>query len=160
MDEVLVRTAVQSDFYEIMRLAMQATEENAFVEPDVGKLAEPIYGVLTKQMPGIIGVIGAVGGPLEAAILLNIGEMWYSKQRIIEEKAIFVDPEFRAAKGGRARKLAEFAKNVSDELGMPLSIGVLSNERTEAKARLYTRVFGEPAGVYFLYNATTGLNKG
>jgi len=160
MDDVAVRTAVLDDFHEVMRLAISATEENAFIQPDVGKLAQPIYGVLTKQIPGIIGVIGPVGGKLEAAILLNIGEMWYSAERIIEEKAIFVDADFRSAKGGRARKLAEFAKSVSDELGLPLSIGVLSNDRTEAKVRLYARVFGEPAGVYFLYGAKTGLKKG
>jgi len=155
--EVEVRTGVVADFDEVMRLAIDATEENAFIRPDMAKLAMPIYGVLTKQIPGIIGVIGEVGGKLEGAILLNIGEMWYSKEQIIEEKAIFVDPEYRAAKGGRARKLAEFAKRVSDELELPLSIGVLSNSRTAAKMRLYERVFGEPAGVYFLYGAKTGM---
>jgi hypothetical protein len=155
--EVEVRTGVVDDFHEVMRLAVDATQENAFIAPDMAKLAMPIYGVLTKQIPGIIGVIGEVGGKLEGAILLNIGEMWYSKEQIIEEKAIFVDPEYRAAKGGRARKLAEFAKRVSDDTGLPLSIGVLSNSRTAAKMRLYERVFGEPAGVYFLYGAKTGI---
>ena len=155
--EIEVRTGVVDDFDEVMRLAIEATEENALTSPDMGKLAMPIYGVLSKQIPGIIGVIGPVGGSLEGAILLNIGEMWYSKEQIIEEKAIFVDPEFRSAKGGRARKLAEFAKRVSDELQMPLSIGVLSSSRTAAKMRLYERVFGEPSGVYFLYGAKTGM---
>ena len=155
--EVEVRTGVVEDFDEVMRLAIEATEENALTSPDMGKLASPIYGVLSKQIPGIIGVIGPVGGSLEGAILLNIGEMWYSKEQIIEEKAIFVDPQFRSAKGGRARKLAEFAKQVSDALQLPLSIGVLSSSRTAAKMRLYERVFGEPSGVYFLYGAKTGM---
>jgi hypothetical protein len=155
--EVEVRTGVVDDFDEVMRLAIEATEENALTSPDMGKLAMPIYGVLSKQIPGIIGVIGPVGGSLEGAILLNIGEMWYSKEQIIEEKAIFVDPQFRSAKGGRARKLAEFAKQVSDALQLPLSIGVLSSSRTAAKMRLYERVFGEPSGVYFLYGAKTGM---
>jgi hypothetical protein len=155
--EVEVRTGVVEDFDEVMRLAIEATQENALTQPDMEKLAMPIYGVLSKQIPGIIGVIGPVGKSLEGAILLNIGEMWYSKEQIIEEKAIFVDPEFRSAKGGRARKLAEFAKQVSNELQMPLSIGVLSSSRTAAKMRLYERVFGEPSGVYFLYGAKTGM---
>jgi hypothetical protein len=155
--EVEVRTGVVDDFDEVMRLAIEATEENALTSPDMEKLAMPIYGVLSKQIPGIIGVIGPVGGSLEGAILLNIGEMWYSKEQIIEEKAIFVDPQFRSAKGGRARKLAEFAKQVSDALQLPLSIGVLSSSRTAAKMRLYERVFGEPSGVYFLYGAKTGM---
>lgn len=155
--EVEVRTGVLADFDECMRLAMSASSENAVTPPDPIKIAQPIYGVLSKQIPGIIGVIGEVGGRLEGAILLNIGEMWYSREPVIEERAIFVDPEFRSAKGGRARKLAEFAKRVSDEVGLPLSIGVLSNTRTAAKMRLYERVFGEPAGVYFLYGAKTGM---
>jgi hypothetical protein len=155
--EVEVRTGVVEDFDEVMRLAIEATQENALTQPDMEKLAMPIYGVLSKQIPGIIGVIGPVGKTLEGAILLNIGEMWYSKEQIIEEKAIFVDPEFRSAKGGRARKLAEFAKQVSNELQLPLSIGVLSSSRTAAKMRLYERVFGEPSGVYFLYGAKTGM---
>ena len=155
--EVEVRTGVVEDFDEVMRLAIEATQENALTQPDMEKLAMPIYGVLSKQIPGIIGVIGPVGKSLEGAILLNIGEMWYSKEQIIEEKAIFVDPEFRSAKGGRARKLAEFAKQVSDALQLPLSIGVLSSSRTAAKMRLYERVFGEPSGVYFLYGAKTGM---
>lgn len=155
--EVEVRTGVLADFDECMRLAMSASAENAFAAPNPLKIAQPIYGVLSKQIPGIIGVIGEVGGRLEGAILLNIGELWYSQEPVIEERAIFVDPEFRSAKGGRARKLAEFAKRVSDEIGLPLSIGVLSNERTAAKMRLYERVFGEPAGVYFLYGAKTGM---
>ena len=73
--EVEVRTGVEEDFHEVMRLAIDATQENAFIAPDMVKLAMPIYGVLTKQIPGIIGVIGEVGGRLEGAILLNIGEI-------------------------------------------------------------------------------------
>jgi hypothetical protein len=82
--------------------------------------------------------------------------MWYSDHEVLEEKAIFIHPDFRSAKGGRARKLCEFSKHVSDSLGVPLIIGVLSNHRTEAKIRLYERQFGKPSGAFFLYNATTG----
>lgn len=159
-DEIFVREGVVDDFPELMRLAIDATRENAFVEPNEMMLAEHMYAALSRNM-GIAGVIG--GGPgekLEGAIVLRIGPVWYSPEPILEEKAIYVAPEFRAAKGGRARKLAEWAKGVSENLGIPLAIGVLSNTRTEAKIRLYERVFGAPAGVYFLYNAKTGLDKG
>ena len=160
MAEIFVREGVAEDFNELMRLAVDATRENAFVEPDIEMLAQHMYAALTKQMGGA-GVIG--GGPgekLEGMIILRIGNMWYSQDPILDEKAIYVAPEFRSAKGGRARKLAEWAKDVSKNLGIPLAIGVLSNSRTEAKIRLYERVFGAPAGVYFLYNAKTGLTEG
>lgn len=160
MTEIFVRRGVVEDFNELMRLTMDATRENAFVQPDEMMLAEHMYAALINNM-GVAGVIGGEpGGPLEAAIVLRIGPVWYSQEPILEEKAIYVAPEFRSAKGGRARKLAEWAKGISENLGIPLSIGVLSNTRTEAKIRLYERVFGAPAGVYFLYNAKTGLTEG
>lgn len=159
MDEVTVRVGVEADFNGMMDLALAATQENAVVPPDINKMANTIWGALIRKT-GITGVIGPVGGKLEGAVLLSMGEMWYSGEMILEEKAIFVDPEYRSAKGGRARKLAEFAKMTATELEIPLAIGVLSSSRTEAKIRLYERVFGEPAGVYFLYNAKTGLSDG
>jgi len=157
MDEITVRVGTAADFNEMMRLSIAATEENAFIAPDIALLANQVWKSLTQQ-GGLVGVIGdTVGGKLEGAILLNIGPVWYSVEPVLEEKAIFVDPEYRAAKGGRARKLAEFAKTMAEELELPLAIGVLSNSRTEAKIRLYERTFGKPAGVYFLYNAKTGI---
>lgn len=159
MDDVVVRTGVEADFNGMMDISLAATRENAVVAPDIEKLALTIWGSLTRQT-GICGVIGPVGGKLEGMVLLSMGEMWYSKELILEEKAIFVDPEYRAAKGGRARKLAEFAKMTANALELPLAIGVLSSSRTEAKIRLYERVFGAPAGVYFLYGAKTGLSDG
>lgn len=157
MDDVVVRTGVEADFEGVMNLAMSATSENGIFPPTVEKVANVMWGALTRQN-GIIGVIGPVGGKLEGGVLLSAGELWYSNELILEEKAIFVDPKLRSAKGGRARKLAEFAKHAATELGVPLAIGVLSTTRTEAKIRLYERVFGKPAGVYFLYGAKTGLN--
>jgi len=157
MSEIKVRVGVPEDFNEMMRLSIAATQENAFIAPDIGLLANQVYKSLIQQN-GVVGVIGnKVGGKLQGAILLNIGPVWYSAEPVLEEKAIYVDPEYRAAKGGRARKLAEFAKGMAEELDLPLAIGVLSNSRTEAKIRLYERTFGKPAGVYFLYNAKTGI---
>lgn len=158
MDEVTVRTGTPEDFNAMMDWAQLATQENAFVIPDIEKLALVIWGALTIKT-GICGVVGPVGGKIEGAVLLSMGELWYSKELILEEKVIYVDPEYRSAKGGRARKLAEFAKTTADRLGVPLAIGVLSTSRTEAKIRLYERVFGAPAGVYFLYGAKTGLGR-
>jgi len=56
--------------------------------------------------------------------------------------------------------LCDFAKKVSDTIGLPLVIGVLSNQRTKGKIKLYERQFGEQSGAFFLYGATTGSYKG
>jgi hypothetical protein len=157
-DNLIIRIATPEDVDDVMNLAMSACDENGFVNPDPKKLLAEIWPAL-KQDHGLVGLIGEAGGKPEGAILLKIGKMWYSDDDVIEEKAIFIHPDYRNAKGGRARRLCEFSKKVSSELGIPLIIGVLSNNRTEAKVRMYQRIFGEPSGAFFLYNAQTGHLK-
>lgn len=150
-----VRIGTPKDVHDIMELALSACGENGFVDPNPQKLLAEIWPALNLDR-GLIGIIGSEGEKPEAAVLLRVGSMWYSDADVLEEKAIFVHPEYRNAKGGRARRLCEFSKQVSDGLGIPLIIGVLSNHRTEAKVRLYERQFGKPSGAFFLYNAQTG----
>lgn len=153
--EVVLRVGTPDDVHDMMDLALAACDENGFVQPSAEKLLEQIWPALNHDH-GVVGIIGEKGKKLEAAVLLRIGTMWYSDQNVVEEKAIFVHPDYRSAKGGRARRLVEFSKQVADGLALPLVIGVLSNNRTEAKVRLYERQFGRPAGAFFLYNAHTG----
>jgi hypothetical protein len=153
-----VRIGTPADVHKMMDLALAACDENGFIEPNPAKLLQEIWPALNQE-GGLVGIIPGKEGALEGAVLLRIGNMWYSDHEVLEEKAIFIHPDFRSAKGGRARKLCEFSKQVSDSLGIPLIIGVLSNHRTEAKIRLYERQFGKPSGAFFLYNATTGGRK-
>lgn len=156
MDETLsIRIGTIEDLDPMMELAMAACEENGFVSPNPVRLLEHIYPAL-MQDHGLVGIIGEVGEKIEGAVLLRVSKMWYSDADVLEEKAIFIHPDYRSAKGGRARRLVEFSKEASDYLKIPLVIGVLSNHRTEAKVRLYERQFGSPAGAFFLYNAHTG----
>jgi hypothetical protein len=158
MSEVHVRESAPEDFDEIMRLSLAAAGENALSPPDLNLVADEVRTGIARE-GGVIGVIGSPAGTrLEGMIILRLSSMWYNLDPIIQDNAIFVDPDFRSAKGGRARKLAEWAKFTSEKLGIPLAIGVMSNTRTEAKIRLFERVFGPPAGVYFLHNAKTGLS--
>lgn len=141
----------------VMALALAGSVENSFVTPSPGRLLEEVWPALVGDR-GIMGLIGPKG-KLEGAVLLRIGKMWYSDQDVLEEKAIFIHPDYRSAKGGRARKLCEFSKRAADRLELPLIIGVLSNHRTEGKVRLYRRQFGEPSGAFFLYGGKTGFMK-
>lgn len=150
-----VRVGTPEDVHDIMELALSACDENGFVDPNPQRLLAEIWPALNLDR-GMVGIIGEDGKKPEAAVLLRIGTMWYSDANVLEEKAIFVHPEYRSAKGGRARRLCEFSKQVADKLEIPLIIGVLSNYRTEAKVRLYERQFGKPSGAFFLYNAQTG----
>lgn len=155
MEKLSVRIGTPDDVDGVMELALSACEENGFVNANPIKLLEQIWAALNKDH-GIIGIIGEIGQKPEAAILLRIVNMWYSDEKVLEEKAIFVHPDYRNAKGGRASRLCEFAKATSESLEMPLLIGVLSNNRTEAKVRMYERHFGKPSGAFFLYNGRTG----
>jgi hypothetical protein len=154
-NDLHIRVGAPEDLDEIMVIAVQAAEENGFLEANPRKLAEEIYPALCQDH-GIVGLIGRKGEAIEGIVVLRIGTMWYSDTPVVEEKAIFIHPEYRSAKGGRATRLCEFSKKVSDTLGIPLIIGVLSNNRTEAKVRMYERQFGKPSGAFFLYGARTG----
>jgi GNAT superfamily N-acetyltransferase len=154
-EELKIRLGTPEDESAMLDLALRAWEENGIK----GVNPEKMLGMIKPALylwQGLVGIIGKPGKKIEGAVLLRTSQMWYSDEWMLEEKAIFVDPEFRSAKGGRARKLCEFSKKVADDLGVPLIIGVLSNHRTEAKVRLYERQFGPPAGAFFLYNVQTG----
>ena len=157
--DLKIRIATPQDLDEIMAIAMMACDENGFLNPNPAKLAAEIWPAL-HQDHGLCAVIGKDGGMIEGIVLLRIGNMWYSDSQVVEEKAIFIHPDYRSAKGGRASKLCEFSKKVADSLGIPLIIGVLSNHRTSAKVRMYERQFGPPSGAFFLYGATTGKWQG
>jgi hypothetical protein len=158
-EEPKVTIATPFDVHEIMEVALAACEENGLTNPNPTKLLQEVWSALHLK-DGLVGIIRNAQGVLEAAILLRIGTMWYSDERILEEKAIFIHPDYRIGKNRRAPILCDFAKMTADRLGIPLIIGVLSSHRTEAKVRLYERQFGKPSGAYFLYGATTGLAKG
>ena len=155
IDDVSVRVATPEDIDGVMELAMMVCKENGIFEPNVQKILFDIWPSLHQQH-GIIGVIGEPGNMLEGFVLLRIGQMWYSDSPRLEEKTVFIHPKFRRASGGRARKLCKFSKQVADELGLPMIIGVLSSHRSSGKMRLYESEFGPPAGGFFLYGVLTG----
>ena len=79
---------------------------------------------------------------------------------IEEERAVFVYPQYRSAKGGRARRLIEYSIHAADILGIPLIMGVLSGTRTKGKLALYSRQLGEPMGAFWMYGAKSEPGHG
>ena len=152
-----IRIGNLDDLPDMMDIAMNASDENGVVRASKVKMLQELYSALSRHC-GLMGIIGVPGEKAEGAVLLRVGHMWYSEDPVVEEKAIFIRPEFRAAKGGRARRLCKFSRYIADQFGMPLIIGVLSNHRTEGKVRMYQREFGPPSGAFFLYGAATGVN--
>ncbi len=157
-DGLQIRLATEDDVHEVMALAIAAAQENGLVNASKELLLRAIWPALS-QNHGMIGCIGKPGGEIEGIVVLRIGTLFYSPEPCLEECVVFVKPEHRSAKGGRARKLCEFSKSAADNLGLPLIIGVFSSVQTQAKIGLYKRIFGEPAGLYFLYNGVTGQKQ-
>jgi len=153
--ELSVRVGTPEDVDGMMQLALAACAENGLTNPNPLKLLGEIWAGLSRQH-GIVGIIGRSGEQFEAAILLRTEPLWYSDDLTIVERAIFVHPDFRSAKGGRARKLCEFAKQTAEVLQIPLVIGILSSQRVEGKIRLYERQFGPQSGAYWIYGKKTG----
>lgn len=157
----VVRRAVLADYPEVMKMAHLLHEENGLFEMSKRKMDWLLMRTLAPEsipegdigLRGYMGVIGPVGGPLEGLILLTIGAFWYSEQVVLEEYANFVHPAYR--KSNHAKTLLRYAQHLSDKIGIPLLIGVLSSKQTEAKVRLYRRHFNE-VGSFFLYGVRSG----
>lgn len=147
-----VRLARPEDFSSIMKLCRLLYEENGAVGVK-WPIVEATIMKGVNQDNSTLGVIGDIGN-VEAMMYLRFATMWYSEELVLEELYNFVGPDFRRSK--RAKTLLHFARDASDRLKIPLLIGIISNERTAGKVRLYERVFGKAAGAYFLYNAKTG----
>lgn len=143
----VVRLATIDDCQDILALCHMLFEENGFASLNEHKVMMTIAQGVTLD-GGMIGVIGAPGA-LEGVISLSFDGLWYTDDIHLSERYNFVHPDHR--KSGHAKALIEFAKRSAAELGVPLIIGVISNERTEAKIRLYRRQLGEMAGAFFIH---------
>jgi hypothetical protein len=141
-----VRKALPLDRPEILDMCRENWADNGQFALSSAKV-EAMVDKAFNRGGTIIGVVG--DGKIEGMILLNIGQFWYSDDWVLEEIQNFVRPAFR--KSTHAKDMINFGKRCSDELGIPLVIGVVSNERTRAKMELYRRQLGEPCGGYFLH---------
>lgn len=122
--------------------------ENGLFPPCENKVRHFLRLALSGR-GGIIGVIGD-HGHLQASLYLLFSTHWYSEQWHLQELWNYVRPEYR--KTDNAKELIGFAKRCSNELGIPLVIGVVATNKTEAKIRLYERqLLAKPAGSFFLH---------
>ena len=148
-----VRLATPRDEPVLMNLCRSLYEENGLADIMSEDRVRAMMHRAFNREGGIIGVIGEPGR-IEASISLAIGQLWYSSEWFLEELYNYVLPQYR--RSSNARDLLTFSKRCSDATGIPLIIGVMSNDRTEAKMKLYERQFGRPAGGFFVHGRKTG----
>ena len=142
-----IRLAEPEDLPSLMALTRLAAEEDAQHPYD----AEKVFNVVRRHYDktgGLVAVAGPRGEPVRGYLIMIIDEIWYSPDYQLLELSLFVSPEHR--KSTFAKQLMAFSKKASEGLQLDLTIGVLSNERTAAKVRLYQRQFAQ-VGAYFLY---------
>jgi len=142
-----VRLASPQDEEKILDLLMLMHEENGLFEMDYDSVREMVRKVLNREN-GIIGVIDGED-EIEAAVCLVIDKLWYAKNWCLNDVFNFVAPKYR--RSTRAKSLISFAKDYSDQVGIPLMMGIVSNVRTEAKIKLLERQMRK-AGAFFIYN--------
>lgn len=145
-----VRLATAQDEPELLRLLRMMHQENGILSLD----EDSARRMFARAFEGKGGIIGVIGPPddIRAAIMLVFSKFWYTNDDHLEDCFNYVRPDHR--KSDYAKTLIGFAKNCSDEIGVPLFIGILTNNRMAEKVRLYRRSLGYPAGAFFTYNAT------
>jgi GNAT superfamily N-acetyltransferase len=149
-----IRLAEIEDIPSLMALTKLAADEDAQHPYD----AEKVWNVVRRHYDktgGLVAVAGEKGEPIKGFLIMIVDEIWYSPDYQLLELSLFVAPEHR--KSTLAKQLMAFSKAASEGLKLDLTIGVLSNERTEAKVRLYQRQF-KSAGAYFLYRPQSAVN--
>ena len=145
--DYVVRLATPKDEEKILDLLMLMHEENGLFEMDNDSVREMVRKVLNREN----GIIGVIDGEeeIEAAVCLVIDKLWYAKTWCLNDVFNFVAPKYR--RSTRAKFLISFAKSYSDQVGIPLLMGIVSNVRTEAKIKLLERQL-QKAGAFFIYN--------
>ena len=145
--DYVVRLATPKDEKKILDLLMLMHEENGLFEMDNDSVREMVRKVLNREN----GIIGVIDGEeeIEAALCLVIDKLWYAKTWCLNDVFNFVAPKYR--RSTRAKSLISFAKSYSDQVGIPLLMGIVSNVRTEAKIKLLERQL-QKAGAFFIYN--------
>lgn len=147
MSDYNVRLAQPQDEDAIFELLTLMHEENGLFEMD----ADAVRALIKRVLNDKAGVIGVIEGDdeIEGAVCLMIDKLWYAKEFCLSDLFNFVAPKYR--RSTRAKSLISFAKSYSDEIGIPLFMGIVSNVRTEAKIKLLERQM-KKAGAFFIYN--------
>ena len=148
-DLPVVRLATPADEEEIMEMCRRLHAENGLFDLAEDKVRDCLKRYYDRA-GAIVGVIGK-HGHIEASTCLLFSEMYYTKKWHLAELWNFVDKNFRNSRNAEA--LIEFGKKSAVKIGVPFITGIITNDRTAAKVRLYRRMLGYPAGAFFVFNA-------
>lgn len=148
-----VRLANPADRPAIFQQCKMLSQENGIVPMKDELVLREIDNALARNH-ALLAVVGDEGR-VEGSICLRLAHYWYNDDFWwLEDRWCYVEPEYRA--GPNSKDLLEFANWWRQQLDIPLMMGILSSQRTEAKLRLYRRIFGPLTGGFWLVGARTG----
>ena len=150
-----VRMVGPQDEPAVFELLTMLHAENGIFPMSEDRVRETIHAA-TGRKGGIIGVVDGDSGP-KATIGLFMEQLWYSDAWWLVERWNFVHPDHRRTP--YAKRTIEFAKWCADNLGLDLLMGIVSNQRTEAKVRLYRRQLPSVGG-FFMHRSVKGNGAG
>jgi len=154
-----IRIAHPDEGDKIFASLMLLAEENALApvsEARVRAMIDRCRGPEPGKMrDGVIGIIDAPDGRIAATVGIVMSQWWYTNAWHCEEVWGFVDPLHRSGKFNYAKALIAFSKWWSEQMGMPLIMGVLSTHRTLGKIRLYAREV-PLVGAIFMWRGVEG----
>ena len=136
------------DTEELMQLIRLAHGENGMFPWSERKARAELADTLCKG-EGIVGLLKDPSNAIRGLAWLIYCSEWYSETYCLTERLIYVRPDSRNAVYAHA--LISWVQLMSDRLGA-MMVGVVATHRTQAKARMYRRFFGDPVGYYFSYN--------
>lgn len=135
-DTPTVRLASASDEAGILALCWQAHEERNERSLSRPKAEAMVHNCLAGN--GVIGVVD-VEADIRAMIGLIISSAWCSDDLELYDWLVFVRPDCRHLR--YLTPLLTFARQQAIRLKLPLWMGFIGYERSEAKARAYRRHF-------------------
>lgn len=146
VDPETVVVATEPWFPGIMDAVRLAHAENGQHPLSLDKTAAIVWRGVTRQK----AIIGVLGTPslVKGMVVLTVDPVSYSDEEQILEHINFIRPDHR--RSNYAKMLIKFAKHCSDEIGLDLMIGIISDTRLEAKRRLYERQL-PIGGFWFLH---------
>lgn len=144
-----VRPLLVSDEERLFDLLLLAHRENAPYTINENKVRH-VIAAAARDKDVIVGVVDSPDGlSLVGSIGAGFSQWWYTDDWHIEECWNFVHSDHR--KSSYATDLIDYMKWISENMDMPLHMGILTSTRMEAKTRMYRRKMPQ-VGAAFAYN--------
>lgn len=143
-----VRIADVSDYALVMDFCAMLNIENASAKLDVSRLQE-VVSLGLQHKNGVIAIVMDDNGAPVGCVCLALDQWDYSLSWHYTEMWVFIHPNHR--KSHYAQDVLNFCKWWAEQSGLPVTVGIMSRDRTKAKMRFYAQKM-KPLEVFFWHD--------